>query len=159
MRARISVGIAVMSLVVSATAATADTEGHHLLVNTSGGVVVVTINYRLGALGFLAHAALAGKPGGPSGDYGLMDQQAALRWVQRNIGQFGGNARDVTVFGESAGGLSTLSQLVSPGARGVFDRAIVHSGAYALTQASLADAERAGSAFAAAAGCADQSAA
>ena len=54
------------------------------------GAIVVTINYRLGALGFLAHPALAGPPGGPSGNYGLMDQQAALRWVQRNIGQFGG---------------------------------------------------------------------
>ncbi len=54
------------------------------------GAIVVTINYRLGALGFLAHPALAGRPGGASGDYGLMDQQAALRWVQSNIGQFGG---------------------------------------------------------------------
>ena len=69
------------------------------------GVVVVTINYRLGALGFLADSSLASRPGGPSGDYGLMDQQAALRWVQRNIRGFGGNPRNVTVFGESAGGL------------------------------------------------------
>jgi para-nitrobenzyl esterase len=84
------------------------------------GVVVVTINYRLGALGFLADAALASRPGGPSGDYGLMDQQAALRWVQRNIRGFGGNPGNVTLLGESAGGLSTLSQLVSPGARGLF---------------------------------------
>jgi para-nitrobenzyl esterase len=92
------------------------------------GVVVVTINYRLGALGFLADAALASRPGGPAGNYGLMDQQAALRWVQRNIGGFGGNPGDVTLFGESAGGLSTLAQLVSPGARGLFQRAIVESG-------------------------------
>ena len=92
------------------------------------GVVVVTINYRLGALGFLADSALASHPGGPSGDYGLMDQQAALRWVQRNIRGFGGNPGDVTLFGESAGGLSTLAQLVSPGARGLFQRAIVESG-------------------------------
>ena len=82
------------------------------------GVVVVTINYRLGALGFLADAALASRPGGPAGNYGLMDQQAALRWVQRNIGGFGGNPGDVTLFGESAGGLSTLAQLVSPGRAG-----------------------------------------
>lgn len=123
------------------------------------GVVVVTINYRLGALGFLAHPALADAPGGPSGDYGLMDQQAALRWVSRNAARFGGNPGNVTIFGESAGGLSVLSQLVSPGARGLVDRAIVQSGAYALTQASLADAEAAGQAFASAAGCADQSAA
>jgi para-nitrobenzyl esterase len=70
----------------------------------SHGVIVVTINYRLGALGFLAHASLAAQPGGPSGDYGLMDQQAALRWVQQNIAQFGGNPHDVTLAGESSGG-------------------------------------------------------
>jgi para-nitrobenzyl esterase len=118
------------------------------------GVVVVTINYRLGALGFLADAALASRRGGPSGNYGLMDQQAALRWVQRNIGGFGGDPGDVTLFGESAGGLSTLSQLASPGARGLFQRAIVESGTYQLTQQSLAAAEAAGQAFAAKAGCA-----
>ena len=117
------------------------------------GVVVVTINYRIGALGFLADAALASRPDGPSGDYGLMDQQAALRWVQRNIRGFGGDPGDVTLFGESAGGLSTLSQLVSPGARGLFQRAIVESGTYQLTQESLATAESAGQAFAAKAGC------
>jgi len=122
------------------------------------GVVVVTINYRLGALGFLADAALASRPGGPSGDYGLMDQQAALRWVQRNIRGFGGNPGSVTLFGESAGGLSTLSQLVSPGARGLFQRAIVESGTYQLTEPSLAAAETAGQAFAAKAGCASDTA-
>ena len=123
------------------------------------GVVVVTINYRLGALGFLAHPALAGAPGGPAGNYGLMDQQAALKWVTRNITRFGGDSRNVTIFGESAGGLSVLSHLVSPTARGLFDRAIVQSGAYALELPSLAEAEASGQAFAAAAGCADQSAA
>src|SRR5579872_2013310 len=119
------------------------------------GVTVVTINYRLGALGFLAHPALA-DASGQSGDYGLMDQQAALRWVQRNIASFGGNPRDVTVFGESAGGLSTLSQVASPQARGLFERAIVESGSYNLTQASLASAQTAGEAFATKAGCASQ---
>jgi para-nitrobenzyl esterase len=122
------------------------------------GVVVVSINYRLGWFGFLAHPALAGSPGGPSGNYGLMDQQAALRWVRRNIAGFGGDPRNVTIFGESAGGLSVLSQLASPGARGLFTRAIVQSGAYSLTQPSLATAEAEGGAFAARAGCADQSA-
>ncbi|HKN98541.1 MAG TPA: carboxylesterase family protein [Pseudonocardiaceae bacterium] len=121
--------------------------------------VVVTINYRLGALGFLAHPALADRPGGPSGDYGLMDQQAALRWVRDNIGQFGGDSHNVTIFGESAGGLSVLSQLVSHGARGLFGRAIVESGSYNPTQASLADAEASGERFATQAGCADQTAA
>ena len=122
------------------------------------GVTVVTINYRLGALGFLAHPALA-DANGQSGDYGLMDQQAALRWVQRNIASFGGDPRNVTIFGESAGGLSTLSQIASPAARGLFSRAIVESGSYNLTQASLASAEAAGQAFAAKAGCSDQTAA
>jgi para-nitrobenzyl esterase len=122
------------------------------------GVIVVTINYRLGALGFLADSALASRPGGPSGNYGLMDQQAALRWVQRNIRGFGGNPRNVTLFGESAGGLSTLSQLVSPGARGLFQRAIVESGSYNATQQSLAAAEAAGQAFATKAGCAGNTA-
>jgi len=123
------------------------------------GVIVVTINYRLGALGFLADAALASDPGGSSGNYGLMDQQAALRWVQANVSQFGGNPRNVTLSGESSGGLSVLSQLVSPGARGLFSRTIVESGTYALTQATLATAETAGQAFAAKVGCASQSAA
>jgi para-nitrobenzyl esterase len=123
------------------------------------GVIVVTVNYRLGALGFLAHPALAGRPGGPSGDYGLMDQQAALRWVQASIAGFGGNPRDVTLAGESAGGLSVLAQLVSPGARGLFSRAIAESGTYDLTQAPLATAETAGEAFAAKVGCASQTAA
>src|SRR5215467_13331979 len=122
------------------------------------GAIVVTINYRLGALGFLAHPALVGA-GGSSGDYGLMDQQAALRWVQRNISRFNGDPSNVTIFGESAGGLSVLSQLVSPGAHGLFDRAIVESGAYALNTTSQANAETAGEAFATAVGCAAQTAA
>ena len=123
------------------------------------GVVVVTINYRLGLFGFLAHPALVSRPGGPSGDYGLMDQQAALRWVQHNIAGFGGDPRNVTIFGESAGGLSVLAHLASPTATGLFTRAIAESGAYDLTQVSLATAEARGQAFATATGCADQSAA
>ena len=89
----------------------------------------------------------------------LEDQQAALRWVQRNIANFGGDPRNVTIFGESAGGLSTLSQVASPEARGLFQKAIVESGSYDLTQASLSSAEAAGEAFATAAGCASQTAA
>jgi para-nitrobenzyl esterase len=119
------------------------------------GVTVVTINYRLGALGFLADSALAG-PSGAAGDYGLMDQQAALRWVRANISRFGGDPRDVTLFGESAGGLSVLSQLVSPGAAGLFQRAIVESGSYDPGQAPLASAEGEGAAFAAKVGCGTQ---
>jgi para-nitrobenzyl esterase len=123
------------------------------------GVVMVTINYRLGALGFLAHPALAAESAqGISGNFGIEDQQAALRWVQRNIRAFGGNPENVTVFGESAGGLSTHAQLVSPLAKRLFQRAIVESGAYQLNQPTLAAAESAGQAFATAAGCPDQSA-
>ena len=121
------------------------------------GTVVVTINYRLGALGFLAHPALASH--GAAGNYGLMDQQAALRWVQRNIARFGGDPRNVTIAGQSAGGLSVLAQLVSPGARGLFQRAIVQSGTFALNQRPLATAETAGETFATAVGCPGQSAA
>jgi para-nitrobenzyl esterase len=123
------------------------------------GAIVVTINYRLGALGFLAHPALASRPGGPAGNYGLMDQQAALRWVQDNISRFGGNPHNVTIAGQSAGGLSVLAQLVSTGARGLFQKAIIESGAFALNQQPLATAEATGEAFAAQAGCPDQTAA
>jgi para-nitrobenzyl esterase len=125
-----------------------------------GNVVVVTINYRLGALGFLAHPALTTESADhASGNYGLMDQQEALRWVRRNIFLLGGDPFRVTIFGESAGGLSVHAQLASPAAHGLFQRAIVQSGAYQLTQPSLAAAEAAGTAFAAGAGCADPSAA
>jgi para-nitrobenzyl esterase len=93
------------------------------------GVVVVTINYRLGPLGFLSHPALSvSATSGVSGNYGLLDQIAALQWVQRNIGGFGGDAGNVTVFGESAGGISILDLIVSPQAKGLFKRAIVESG-------------------------------
>ncbi|GAA2620109.1 carboxylesterase family protein [Actinomadura fulvescens] len=121
------------------------------------GTVVVTINYRLGMLGFLAHPALAARDGS-AGNYGLMDQQAALRWVQRNIGRFGGERGNVTVFGESAGGLSVLAQLASPGAAGLFSAAINQSGAYNLSLQTLADAKAEGEAYGAAVGCTAQTA-
>ena len=118
------------------------------------GVIVVTINYRLGALGFLAHPALSGEsPDHISGNYGIEDQQAALKWVRRNIRAFGGDPERVTMFGESAGGLSTFTNLVSPTAAGLFHRAIVESGAYMLTLPTLAQSETAGTAFANAVGC------
>jgi para-nitrobenzyl esterase len=122
------------------------------------GIVVVTINFRLGVLGFLAHPALASRSGGPSGNYGLMDQQAALRWVQSNIRRFGGDPHNVTIAGQSSGGTSVLIHLISRGSRGLFRRAIVQSGSFALTQQSLATAEADGQAFAAKAGCPDQTA-
>jgi len=118
----------------------------------ANGIVVVTINHRLGALGFLAHPALASEPGGPSGNYGLMDQQAALRWVQGNIRPFGGDPDNVTIAGQSSGGLSVLAHMISRGSRGLFHRAIVQSGSFAMTQQSLAAAEADGEAFAAKAG-------
>jgi para-nitrobenzyl esterase len=122
------------------------------------GVVVVTINYRLGALGFLSHPALE-SPDGASGNYGLMDQQAALRWVQRNISRFGGDPHRVSIAGQSAGGLSVLAQLVSAGSRGLFQRAVVQSGTFALSQLPLDAAEAFGENFATAVGCPGQTAA
>ena len=96
------------------------------------GVIVVGIHYRLGAMGFLAHPALR-DAAGSSGDYGMMDQQAALRWVRTNIGAFGGDAKNVTIFGESAGGFSVLTHLASPLSTGLFDKAIIESGAYGVS--------------------------
>ena len=91
------------------------------------GAVIVTINYRLGRLGFFAHPALA-EGGGDLVNYGLLDQIAALRWVRQNIGAFGGDSADVTIFGESAGGAAVLNLLASPDARGLFAKAAVQSG-------------------------------
>ncbi len=109
------------------------------------GVIVVSINYRLGILGFLAHPALTAEQGGSSGNYGLMDQQAALAWVQTNIAAFGGDKTNVTIFGESAGGFSVHAHLVSAGSAGLFAKAIIESGAYGNTlQQSLTDAENVG---------------
>ncbi|NYT40724.1 carboxylesterase family protein [Sphingomonas sp. R-74633] len=101
------------------------------------GVVLVSINYRLGVLGYLAHPELSKEsPEGISGNYGLLDQIEALKWVRRNIAAFGGDPANVTVFGESAGALSTEYLLASPRARGTFDRAIVESG-YLFTMPEL----------------------
>ena len=84
------------------------------------GVVLVAMNYRLGALGFFAHPALtkAAEPGEPLANYGLMDQIAALKWVKRNIAAFGGDPGNVTIFGESAGGEDVLTLMATPAARG-----------------------------------------
>jgi para-nitrobenzyl esterase len=94
--------------------------------------VVVTINYRVGALGFMAHPELArelGRPASPS--YGLLDQRAAMTWVQRNIRSFGGDPARVTIFGQSAGAFSVCAHLAMPASRGLFARAIMQSGACA----------------------------
>jgi para-nitrobenzyl esterase len=117
------------------------------------GTVVVTLNYRLGALGFLAHPALTAEGGGSSSNYGLMDQQAALRWVKSNIARFGGDSKNVTIFGESAGGFSVLAHVVSPLSAGLFQRAITQSGAYGLSGPSLSTAEAQGVGIAQGVGC------
>lgn len=93
------------------------------------GAVVVTLNYRLGPFGFLAHPALAAESARhATGNYGLLDQIAALQWVRRNISRFGGDPSHVTIFGESAGGMSVGSLIASPLAKGLFGRAILESG-------------------------------
>lgn len=121
------------------------------------GVVVVTINYRMGALGALVHPALDGY--GATTLYGLRDEQFAMQWVKDNIKGFGGDPNNVTIFGESTGATDVLFHLISPAAKGLFNRAILHSPArYFTPLVSLADAEAKGKAFAETAGCPDQTA-
>jgi para-nitrobenzyl esterase len=104
------------------------------------GIVLVSINYRLGVFGYLAHPDLSKESAdNVSGNYGLLDQAAALQWVRQNIASFGGDAKNVTLFGESAGALSVEYLLASPAARGLFDKAIVQSG-YLFTMPELRDA-------------------
>ncbi len=124
---------------------------------TRGDIVVVTINYRLGALGFLAHPALA-PDRDQLGNYGLADQQAALRWVRDNIDAFGGDPAKVTIAGESAGAISVCDHLVAPESAGLFRAAIMQSGP-CQAQADLPAAERISVDFAARAGCANTAAA
>jgi para-nitrobenzyl esterase len=92
------------------------------------GVVLVTINYRLGVFGFLATTALAEESGGPAGNYGLLDMVAALQWVKANIAQFGGDPGNVTIFGESAGSSAVSTLMASPLADDLFQKAIGESG-------------------------------
>ncbi len=109
------------------------------------GAVVVTLNYRVGLFGFMAHPALSAEsPDKVSGNYGLLDQLCALRWVQDNITAFGGDASRVTVFGVSAGSASISLLLVSPQAKGLFSQAILESPGAGRPLASLADAEELG---------------
>jgi carboxylesterase type B len=116
------------------------------------GVIGVTFNYRLGVFGFLAHPGLSAEQG-ESGDYGFLDQQAALRWIRRNIAAFGGDRSRVTLGGESAGGWSVCAHLVSPGSRGLFAHAMIQSGSCQTETGDQADAI--GTGFAANAGCSD----
>ena len=95
---------------------------------TDRGVVLVAVQYRLGIFGFLPHRGAAAEAGGHAGNYGLMDQAAALRWVQQNIAKFGGDPTNVTIFGESAGSQDVSLQLAAPGSRALFAKAILQSG-------------------------------
>ncbi len=128
------------------------------LLAEKGDVVVVTLNYRLGALGFLTSPALdAESPSKVSGNYGILDQQAAIRWVHDNIAAFGGDPRNVTLFGESGGGISVEHALVSPLlAPGLFQRAIIESAIGVQSLPTLAQSETGFSAgIIRAVGCAD----
>jgi para-nitrobenzyl esterase len=117
------------------------------------GVVLVTINYRLGVFGFFAHPALTKESDrNSSGNYGILDQIAALEWIQKNIAAFGGDPKRVTIFGESAGSWSVNLLVATPLSRGLFHRAIGQSGGRFNTSISLADAEKAGAKIAAALG-------
>lgn len=117
-------------------------DGTHL---AERGVVVVTFNYRLNVFGNFAHPQLtAASRHGASGNYGLMDQAAALAWVQKNIHQFGGDPKNVTIFGESAGARSVSLHMASPLSRGLFHRSIAQSGALRNTTETLAEREAAG---------------
>ena len=109
---------------IQGAASTPFYDGRHF---ARDGVILVTANYRLGRFGFFAHPALDGKAA-PFGNYGLMDQIVALRWVKANIDRFGGDPANVTLFGESAGAISVNYLMASPAAKGLFDKAIAESG-------------------------------
>jgi para-nitrobenzyl esterase len=122
----------------------------------NGNLVVVTFNYRIGRLGYFPRAA-SSVGQAIVANYGLMDQQFALRWVRINIRAFGGDPNNVTIGGESAGAESVYALMVSPASAGLFHRAIAQSGGYTPRTPSIRDVASKGKAFAAAAGCADQS--
>jgi para-nitrobenzyl esterase len=142
---------------VAASANLAASNGQRFAEET--GTIVVAANYRLGAFGFLAHAALSAEdPAYPSsGNYGLLDQRAAFAWVREQIAAFGGDPQRVTIAGSSAGALSVGLHLVSPGSTGLFDRAIIQSGPPTLRWRTRDEAEAQGARFAAALGCVDPS--
>ena len=118
------------------------------------GVIVVSLNYRLGQLGFLAHPALAAESSDHvSGNYGFLDQVAAIQWVHDNIAAFGGDPSNVTLFGESAGGMSVCGHLTAARSHGLFARAIIESGPCGLPMQTNTAAEAQGSRFATLLGC------
>ncbi|MGE0786428.1 MAG: carboxylesterase/lipase family protein [Sandaracinaceae bacterium] len=117
------------------------------------GVIVVSMNYRLGALGFLSHPELADALGGASGNFGLMDQRLAMQWVRDNIAAFGGDPANITLFGESAGGISVCAHLAAQGSHGLYDRAISESGLCDDPYVARTDAQARGDAYATDLGC------
>ena len=119
-------GLAVMAHIHGGGFRGGSGQGDYSLLSRTGNVVVVSLNYRLNIFGFAAHRAF----GPNSGDYGLQDQQTALRWVQRNVAAFGGDPNNVTIFGESAGGSSVCDMVASPTAAGLFHKGISTSGQY-----------------------------
>ncbi|WP_372786661.1 carboxylesterase/lipase family protein [Phenylobacterium sp.] len=121
------------------------------------GVITVSVSYRLGRAGWFAHPALCKE--GPCGNYGLMDQIAALKWVQANVAAFGGDPKNVTIAGESAGGISVLELMLAPDARGFFQKAIGESSFGRLEPTAMADAQAAGLTAAATAGVSGEDAA
>ncbi|HEY4071681.1 MAG TPA: carboxylesterase family protein [Herbaspirillum sp.] len=116
-----------------------------------GNVIVVTVNFRVGTLGFFAHPAIEAE-GHDVGNYGLMDLQFALKWVQMNAGLFGGDRNNVTIFGQSGGATAVMANLVSPTAAGLFQRIINESGTHIIAT-PMPEAEAAGKKFADKAGC------
>jgi len=124
-----------------------DTEGTNF---AKDGIVHVSLNYRLGRAGWFAHPALTKE--GPTGNYGMMDQIAALKWVQANIAQFGGDPKNVTIYGESAGGISVLYLMLSPDAKGLFTKVIGESSFARHQPTPLKTAEESGLKAAVAAG-------
>lgn len=127
------------------TRGTANTRAYDGEVLARKGAVIVTINYRLGIFGFFAHPALSAESGhSASGNYALLDQIAALKWVKKNIAAFGGDSSNVTIFGESAGSWAVNALMASPLAKGLFQRAIGESGGSFSPMKSMAEAEKEG---------------
>jgi para-nitrobenzyl esterase len=140
---------------MAASANIADSNGRKLAERT--GAIVVAADYRLGPFGFLGHRALTAEDPGyrSSGNYGFLDQRAALVWVRDHIAAFGGDPNNVTIAGQSAGGHSVSLHMVSPGSAEYFNRAIVQSGSASTRWPTLADAEALGDRLASAGGCTD----
>jgi para-nitrobenzyl esterase len=117
------------------------------------GVVVVTFNYRLGVFGFLAHPELSAEKGGSPGNQGLLDQTAAMQWVKANVAKFGGDPKNVTIFGESAGSFDVCLHMASPKSRDLFHRAISESGGCTTKNTTLEIGQQSAQALATSLGC------